>query len=65
MYEYEMQRLRQDQLIAEAEAERLAGAARAAARAGKSRRAARRWGSRDPEGRVSGPERRSRFTRAA
>ncbi|MDQ8701945.1 hypothetical protein RCO28_05500 [Streptomyces sp. LHD-70] len=65
MYDYEMQRMRSDELIAEAEAHRLVAEVRAAVREGRSRRSGRRSGSRDPEGRVNEPPRRFRFTRAA
>lgn len=65
MYAYEMYRMRQDELIARAEAERRAVAVRAAARADRSRRRARRSGAHDPEGRASNPPAGSRFARAA
>ncbi|MFI2347327.1 hypothetical protein ACH492_09745 [Streptomyces sp. NPDC019443] len=56
MFEYEMQQLRQAELIREADTERLVRQVR------KARRAARR-AAKDAEGRVS-PD-RDRFTRAA
>lgn len=65
MYAYEMYRMRQDELIAEAAAERRATAVRAAARADKSRRAGRRPDAHDHEGRLGDPPHRSRFARVA